>query len=109
GSNWFSIRREELKIILNSITDRDISLFKHRLNPDEHFFQYIVVKAGLRNNISLKGNNRYIIFDKRYNNGNNPIYLNADQLLKLKNTCSHFFARKVDIDNQLKYYERVNF
>ncbi|HAV6205950.1 TPA: glycogen branching protein, partial [Acinetobacter baumannii] len=33
----------------------------------------------------------------------------ADQLLKLKNTCSHFFARKVDIDNQLKYYERVNF
>ena len=97
-----------MKIILNSITDRDISLFKHRLNPDEHFFQYIVVKAGLRNNISLKGNNRYIIFDKRYNNGNNPIYLNADQLLKLKIRVP-IFARKVDIDNQLKYYERVNF
>ncbi|WP_224970335.1 beta-1,6-N-acetylglucosaminyltransferase [Acinetobacter oleivorans] len=109
GSNWFSIRRDELKIILNSITDNDISLFKHRLNPDEHFFQYMVVKAGLKDNISSKGNNRYIIFDKKYNNGNNPIYLNSDQLLKLKNIHFPFFARKVDVDNQLKYYERVNF
>jgi hypothetical protein len=109
GSNWFSIRRDELKIILNSITDSDISLFKHRLNPDEHFFQHMVVKAGLKDNISSKGNNRYIVFDKKYNNGNNPIYLSADQLLKLKSTHFPFFARKVDVDNQLKYYERVNF
>lgn len=108
GSNWFSIRRTELGIVLKSINEKDISLFKKRLNPDEHFFQYIVVKAGLKDNISIMGNNRYIVFDKKYNNGNNPIYLNVHQLLNIRKVDQYFFARKIDVDTQLEYYEKVN-
>ncbi|MEL1746742.1 glycogen branching protein, partial [Acinetobacter baumannii] len=102
------IRRNELKKILDLADSKDLEFFKYRLNPDEHFFQYLVVRAGLKDQISPLGNNRYIIFDKNYNNGNNPIYLSNEELLDVKNNANPFFARKVDIENQLKYYERVN-
>lgn len=108
GSNWFSIRRNDLKKILDLASSKDLDFFKSRLNPDEHFFQYLVVRADLKEKISPLGNNRYIIFDKNYNNGNNPIYLSDEELLSVKNKVTHFFARKVDVENQLKYYERVN-
>ncbi|MCU4582037.1 beta-1,6-N-acetylglucosaminyltransferase [Acinetobacter gyllenbergii] len=108
GSNWFSIHRNELKKILDLAENKDMDFFKYRLNPDEHFFQYLVVKAGLLEKLSPLGNNRYIVFDKNYNNGNNPIYLGFEELLSVKRDNNPFFARKVDAENQLKYYERVN-
>ncbi|NNP75074.1 glycogen branching protein [Acinetobacter sp. Ac_3412] len=108
GSNWFSIRRNELKILLESISQKDINLFQHRLNPDEHFFQHLVVKSGLQHLVSADKNKRYIIFDKKYNNGNNPLYFDAENLLILKNARDFFFARKVKENDQFEYYEKVN-
>lgn len=106
GSQWFSIRRNELEILMNTITEHDINMFKNKLCPDEHFFQYLLVKNNLLSKISATGNNRYIVFDKNYNNGNNPKYLSIDELHQLKSRF--FFARKVDVATQLKYYEEIN-
>ncbi|MDQ9833120.1 beta-1,6-N-acetylglucosaminyltransferase [Acinetobacter soli] len=107
GSNWFSIRRSDLEILLNAIQDSDIRFFRKKLNPDEHFFQYIVSKNNLKKNLSFNGNNRYIIFNKKYNNGNNPVYLNCAELMLLSNT-NFFFARKVNLSVQLEFYDQVN-
>lgn len=106
GSQWFSIRRNELKIIIDPITVNDIMFFEHKLCPDEHFFQYLLVKNNLLSKVSTVGNNRYIVFDKNYNNGNNPKYLSVDELKKIGQ--DYWFARKVDLETQLKYYEEVN-
>lgn len=108
GSNWFSIRRNELNCLLSNIEKHDINFFKNRLNPDEHFFQYILEKSNLCPSISALGNKRYIVFDKEFNNGNNPVYLKSQCLndVFLMDKC--FFARKVDVKNQIKFYELVN-
>lgn len=108
GSNWFSIRRKELMQLMDLAKSEEVAFFKHRLNPDEHFFQYLVVIAGLKDKISPLGNNRYIIFDKNYNNGNNPIYLTTEELLNINSNRTYFFARKVDALNQRTFYNRVN-
>lgn len=108
GSNWFSIRRSELEIILSNLSIDDINFFKKRLNPDEHFFQYLVVKSNLTHQISSSGNKRLIVFDKNYNNGNNPIYLSADVLECNFSRKKYFFSRKVNADLQINLYEKVN-
>ncbi|MDG9949229.1 beta-1,6-N-acetylglucosaminyltransferase [Acinetobacter ursingii] len=108
GSNWFSIKRNELLTLINHISQEDLTFFRKRLNPDEHFFQYLIIKAKLQKQVSELGNKRSIIFDKNYNNGNNPIYLNLDQLVNISNEHQYLFARKVHIKEQLEFFEKVN-
>lgn len=108
GSSWFSIRREEIERIIENISCEDIKYFQKRLNPDEHFFQYMVQKAGLLSKISADGNKRFIVFDKNYHNGNNPLYQNADVLMSVSKEEKYFFARKVDFKSQILFYEKVN-
>lgn len=108
GSSWFSIRRREIEKIIENISYDDIAYFKRRLNPDEHFFQYMIYKTNLLSKVSVDGNKRYIVFDKNYNNGNNPIYQSFDNLINVSREAKYFFARKVDLENQALFYKKVN-
>lgn len=106
GSNWFSIKRNSLEKLINNITSTDISKFEKKLNPDEHFFQYLVVKSQLQHKVSPLSNYRYIIFDKSFNNGNNPI--NHDISTCMKELNKFFFLRKCDVKTQVEFYSMVN-
>lgn len=104
GSQWFSIRREQLHRIMSSITADDIVFFRKKLCPDEHFFQYLVVKNMLLNQVSTFGNKRFIIFDQFYQRGSSPIFLDLDQLIQAKNK-NYWFARKVEGNTMSQFYD----
>ncbi|EGK13940.1 beta-1,6-N-acetylglucosaminyltransferase [Psychrobacter sanguinis] len=104
GSQWFSIHRKHLEIILKSIDGRFNDSFQKKLCPDEHYYQYLVYKNNLQAHLSKTGNRRFIIFDKDYNNGNNPIFLDIDDINNIDRN-KYWFARKVapiTINNYLK-------
>ncbi len=94
GSQWFSISRNYLEILINSISAKDISFFEKKLCPDEHFFQYLVAKNNLLSQLSSEGNKRYIVFDSAYQHGSSPIWLNPKQLQEAFGS-GYWFARKV--------------
>lgn len=101
GSQWFSVTREDWEKIV-PFTDEYSDFFRHKLVPDEHFFQTLITEK-LTNQIRLSNNNRrQIIFDKNVNNGNSPIYLD---LLKLERAKfdGYWFARKVKKDVALTW------
>lgn len=94
GSQWFSIRKQELTLLFNSIEENDLHIFKRKLCPDEHFFQYLVAKNNLLSQLSSEGNKRYIVFDSAYQHGSSPIWLNPKQLQEAFGS-GYWFARKV--------------
>ena len=101
GSQWFSVTRADWEKIM-PFTDEYSDFFRHKLVPDEHFFQTLITEK-LTNQIRLSNDNRrQIIFDKNVNNGNSPIYLD---LLKLKRAKfdGYWFARKVKKDVALTW------
>lgn len=101
GSQWFSVTREDWEKIV-PFTDEYSDFFRHKLVPDEHFFQTLIAEK-LTNQICLSNDNRrQIIFDKNVNNGNSPIYLD---LLKLERAKfdGYWFARKVKKDVALTW------
>lgn len=101
GSQWFSVTREDWEKIV-PFTDEYSDFFRHKLVPDEHFFQTLITEK-LTNQIRLSNDNRrQIIFDKNVNNGNSPIYLD---LLKLERAKfdGYWFARKVKKDMALTW------
>lgn len=101
GSQWFSVTRADWEKIVPFI-DEYSDFFRHKLVPDEHFFQTLITEK-LTNQIRLSNDNRrQIIFDKNVNNGNSPIYLD---LLKLKRAKfdGYWFARKVKKDVALTW------
>lgn len=101
GSQWFSVTREDWEKIV-PFTDEYSDFFRHKLVPDEHFFQTLITEK-LTNQIRLSNDNRrQIIFDKNVNNGNSPIYLD---LLKLERAKfdGYWFARKVKKDVALTW------
>lgn len=101
GSQWFSVTRADWEKIV-PFTDEYSDFFRHKLVPDEHFFQTLITEK-LTNQIRLSNDNRrQIIFDKNVNNGNSPIYLD---LLKLKRAKfdGYWFARKVKKDVALTW------
>ncbi|BFL70413.1 hypothetical protein SKB0120_14750 [Moraxella osloensis] len=101
GSQWFSVTRADWEKIV-PFTDEYSDSFRHKLVPDEHFFQTLIAEK-LTNQIRLSNDNRrQIIFDKNVNNGNSPIYLD---LLKLERAKfdGYWFARKVKKDVALTW------
>ena len=101
GSQWFSVMRADWEKIV-TFTDEYSDFFRHKLVPDEHFFQTLIAEK-LTNQIRLSNDNRrQIIFDKNVNNGNSPIYLD---LLKLERAKfdGYWFARKVKKDVALTW------
>ena len=101
GSQWFSVTRADWEKIM-PFTDEYSDFFRHKLVPDEHFFQTLITEK-LTNQIRLSNDNRrQIIFDKNVNNGNSPIYLD---LLKLERAKfdGYWFARKVKKDVALTW------
>lgn len=121
GSQWFSVTRADWEKIV-PFTDEYSDFFRHKLVPDEHFFQTLICEKLTQHNQSeqehsqqqysqknsanqlcLSDNNkRLIVFDKAINNGNSPIYLD---LLKLKRAKfdGYWFARKVKKDVALTW------
>lgn len=104
GSQWFSIRRQQLQQMVSSITQDDIAFFRKRLCPDEHFFQYLIEKNTLLNHISPIGNKRFIVFDINYQRGSSPIFLDGDQLTTAQKQ-NYWFARKVEKNIMLQFYD----
>lgn len=105
GSQWFSVTREDWEKIV-PFTDEYSDFFRHKLVPDEHFFQTLITEK-LTNQIRLSNDNRrQIIFDKNVNNGNSPIYLD---LLKLERAKfdGYWFARKVKKDVALTWLDEL--
>lgn len=101
GSQWFSVMRADWEKIVPFI-DGYSDFFRHKLVPDEHFFQTLIAEK-LTNQIRLSNDNRrQIIFDKNVNNANSPIYLD---LLKLERAKfdGYWFARKVKKDVALTW------
>jgi hypothetical protein len=101
GSQWFSVTHADWEKIVPFI-DEYSDFFRHKLVPDEHFFQTLIAEK-LTNQIRLSNDNRrQIIFDKNVNNGNSPIYLD---LLKLERAKfdGYWFARKVKKDVALTW------
>lgn len=116
GSQWFSVTRADWEKIV-PFTDEYSDFFRHKLVPDEHFFQTLICEKlnqqnqieqehsqqqhsqkNSANQLRLSNNNkRLIVFDKAINNGNSPIYLD---LLKLERAKfdGYWFARKVKKD-----------
>lgn len=126
GSQWFSVTREDWEKIV-PFTDEYSDFFRHKLVPDEHFFQTLICEKltqqnqteqehsqqqpsqqphsqkNSANQLRLSNNNkRLIVFDKAINNGNSPIYLD---LLKLERAKfdGYWFARKVKKDVALTW------
>lgn len=101
GSQWFSVTRDDWTTILPLTCDYS-DFFRHKLVPDEHFFQTLIQEK-LTSRISIANDNRrYIIFDKAVNNGNSPIYLNLLQLERAK-FDGYWFARKVKSDVAMQW------
>lgn len=101
GSQWFSVTRADWEKIV-SFTDEYSDFFRHKLVPDEHFFQTLIT-GKLTNQIRLSNDNRrQIIFDKNVNNGNSPIYLDLSKLERAK-FDGYWFARKVKKDVALTW------
>jgi len=126
GSQWFSVTRQDWGKIV-PFTDEYSDFFRHKLVPDEHFFQTLICEKltqqnqteqehsqqqpsqqphsqkNSANQLRLSNNNkRLIVFDKAINNGNSPIYLD---LLKLERAKfdGYWFARKVKKDVALTW------
>lgn len=106
GSSWFSISRNYLKIIMASIDSEFNDLFRKRLCPDEHYYQYLIYKNNLQSHLSRTGNRRFIVFDKDYNNGNNPIFLDMNAINSIDKN-KYWFARKVTPDTISSYLNLV--
>ncbi len=105
GSQWFSVTRADWEKIV-PFTDEYSDFFRHKVVPDEHFFQTLIAEK-LTNQICLSNDNRrQIIFDKNVNNGNSPIYLD---LLKLERAKfdGYWFARKVKKDVALTWLDEL--
>ena len=98
GSSWFSLKRDHAEMF-NSVSPSYKSLFKKKLCPDEHFFQLLAKDSNIK---IANDNKRFIVFDKKYKNGNNPYYLNNEDLLSAKE-CGFWFARKVDKNIALQF------
>lgn len=121
GSQWFSVTRADWEKIV-PFTDEYSDFFRHKLVPDEHFFQTLICEKLTQQNQSEQEhsqqphsqknpanqlclsnhNKRLIVFDKAINNGNSPIYLD---LLKLERAKfdGYWFARKVKKDVALTW------
>lgn len=121
GSQWFSVTRADWEKIV-PFTDEYSDFFRHKLVPDEHFFQTLICEKlnqqnqieqehsqqphsqkNSANQLRLSNNNkRLIVFDQAINNGNSPIYLD---LLKLERAKfdGYWFARKVKKDVALTW------
>lgn len=108
GSQWFSIGRENLLQLLEAIRPQDLDFFRKKLVPDEHFFQYVVVKIGLQHKISPSGHRRFISFNRYHQNGNSPIYLNLQNLMDITGQNQYFFARKCHLETQINFHRLIN-
>ncbi|MFW2014567.1 beta-1,6-N-acetylglucosaminyltransferase [Acinetobacter bereziniae] len=97
GSQWFSIGRKDLEVMMSSANEDYLNSFRRKLCPDEHFFQYLVKNNNLIEKLSEDSNKRFIVFDDNYQHGSSPILLDLDTL-KEKNESTYWFSRKVQPD-----------
>lgn len=104
GSSWFSMNRQHAEII-NKTSSQYEQSFKKNLCPDEHFFQFLAYDNDCK---VANTNKRFIVFDKKHNNGNSPLYLNYQQIVEAKENGS-WFARKVDKKTALEFLQKSKY
>lgn len=107
---WFgggSIKTQEIEKIIENISCDDIKYVKRRLNPDEHFFQYLIVRNQMLDKVSVYGNKRYIKFNPNFQRGSSPVFLNSEQLAYAQKQ-NYWFARKVEQQEMQRFYLNSN-
>lgn len=102
GSQWLSADRIALQALLAAATDETQAYFRHKLCPDEHFFQHLLAKLPETLH-HINHNRRYIRFSGR---GNHPQWLNLVQLQQLSHG-SNWFARKVQVDTACAFLDTL--
>ena len=96
GSQWFSADRTALQALLAAANNDTQAYFRHKLCPDEHFFQYLL--ARLPETVHhINHNRRYLCF---HGSGNHPRWLDLPQLQQLGGS-ENWFARKVHTNTAL--------
>ena len=96
GSQWFSADRTALQALLAAANNDTQAYFRHKLCPDEHFFQYLL--ARLPETVHhINHNRRYLCF---HGSGNHPQWLDLPQLQQLGGS-ENWFARKVHTNTAL--------
>ncbi|HHW7579720.1 beta-1,6-N-acetylglucosaminyltransferase [Mannheimia haemolytica] len=101
GNMWFSANIEGMKQLLSIVTEDEETYFSHKLVPDEHFFQYLILKNGLQD--TVYDNKRYIKF---IGSANHPENLNYGELVSLERS-KYWIARKVSSGIALNYLENI--
>jgi len=100
GSQWFSLKRSHVAIVLNDDNRDFINNFVNISCADEHVFQMISIKENFR----TIGNQRFINFEKK---SNSPSFLSLEQL-NLAKSNNFWFARKVNIFNKERFERERN-
>lgn len=101
GNMWFSANIEGMKKLLAIVTEETKNYFRHKLVPDEHFFQYLIIKNNLENYIY--NNKRYIYF---IGSANHPENLYLEDLIDI-DSSEYWIARKVNKDVALNYLKKI--
>lgn len=101
GNMWFSANIEGMKKLLSIVTKDEEAYFRYKLVPDEHFFQYLILKNNLQN--TIHDNKRYIKF---IGSANHPENLNYEELTCLDRS-KYWIARKVEPGIALNYLENI--
>ena len=93
GGGWFSIRKQEVEKIIENISCDDIKYFKRLLNPDEHFFQYLITKNRILGKVADCSKKRLLYLLQIINMGLAQYFLNLETL-KAKRESSYLFSKK---------------
>lgn len=103
GSQWFSINRLALEMLLLYTSKQEVAFFFKRLVPDEHFFQYILERFNLKQ-YNQSDNRRFIDLP---DNKNHPRYIELDELKELAKQ-DYWMARKVKENTLLTFLRGQN-
>lgn len=100
GSQWFSADRTALETLLDAADEQACDFFRHKLCPDEHFFQYLVKRLPENSKLTLfPHNRRHVRFAP---GGNHPQTLKLAELYALQER-PNWLARKADEETALHF------
>lgn len=102
GSQWFSANRTAIQKLLKAADSQTQQFFRHKLCPDEHFFQYLLEKLPENTLQHHNNNRRFIVFSGKKNH---PETLELQQLQTLYEKSESWFARKVQTNDALTLFQ----
>ena len=108
GSQWFSLKRRTVKIILDWIINNPEFLKSHKFTfiPDELVFQSIIKHIEYKNNIKTKGSLTYVNWTRK--NVKLPLVFTSSDIMELKKlNKDYLFARKFHIKTDQKIFKNI--